>query len=128
MVEGGVGSQAMALRDLGVNFEHYRLCEWEASAIASYKAIHCENDNFDYSKDVSKEELVNALVGISVDGKTPLKKEQIAKKGIDWLKQTYNNIKATHNLVDITRVKGGDLGIVDLNKWTYIMTYSFPCQ
>ena len=36
----GVGSQAMALRDLGADFEHYRVVEWDKYAIASYNAIH----------------------------------------------------------------------------------------
>ena len=73
---GGVGSQAMALRDIGANFEHYRLVEFDKYAVASYNAIHGTN----------------------------------------------------FPTMDIRNVKGGDLGIVDLNKWTYIMTYSFPCQ
>lgn len=36
----GVGSQAMALRDIGANFEHYRVVEFDKFAIASYNAIH----------------------------------------------------------------------------------------
>jgi len=36
----GVGSQAMALRNLGVAFEHYRVVEFDKYAIASYNAIH----------------------------------------------------------------------------------------
>ena len=72
----GVGSQAMALRNIGANFEHYRVCEFDKYAVASYNAIH----------------------------------------GTDF------------ETSDIRNLKGGDLGIVDLNKWTYIMTYSFPCQ
>jgi len=39
----GVGSQAMALRDLGVDFEHYRVVEFDRFAIASYNAIHSTN-------------------------------------------------------------------------------------
>lgn len=41
----GVGSQAMALRNLGVAFEHYLMSEWETNATASYKAIHMADDN-----------------------------------------------------------------------------------
>lgn len=40
----------------------------------------------------------------------------------------YNNIQATHNLVNIQQVNGNDLEIIDKDKYTYIMTYSFPCQ
>ena len=47
----GVGSQAMALRNLGVPFEHYLMSEWEMHATASYKAIHMADDDTDYSAD-----------------------------------------------------------------------------
>ena len=36
----GIGSQAMALKRLGVPFEHYRVVEFDKYAIASYNAIH----------------------------------------------------------------------------------------
>lgn len=36
----GIGSQAMALRDLGADFEHYRVVESDKYAVASYNAIH----------------------------------------------------------------------------------------
>ena len=72
----GVGSQAMALRDLGADFEHYRVVEFDKYAIASYNAIH----------------------------------------GTDF------------PAMDITQISGSDLGIVDTDKYCYIMTYSFPCQ
>lgn len=72
----GVGSQAMALRDLGADFEHYRVVEFDKYAIASYNAIHGTN----------------------------------------------------FPTMDITQISGADLGIVDADKYCYIMTYSFPCQ
>lgn len=37
---GGIGSQAMALRDLGVDFETYKLVEFDKYAIKSYNKIH----------------------------------------------------------------------------------------
>lgn len=40
---GGIGSQAMALSKLGVNFEHYRLVEFDKYPVASYNAIHGTN-------------------------------------------------------------------------------------
>ena len=49
----GVGSQAMALRNLGVPFEHYLMSEWEMHATASYKAIHMADDDTDYSAEMS---------------------------------------------------------------------------
>ena len=75
-VYGGIGAQAKALERLGVDFEHYRLCEIDKYAVKSYNAIH--GTNFSPS--------------------------------------------------DITKIKGGDLGITETDKYCYIMTYSFPCQ
>ena len=37
---GGIGSQAKALERLGVQLEHWRLCEIDAFAVNSYNAIH----------------------------------------------------------------------------------------
>ena len=39
----GVGSQAMALRDIGADFEHYRVVEFDKYPVASYNAIHGTN-------------------------------------------------------------------------------------
>lgn len=36
----GIGAQAKALERLGVDFEHYRVCEFDKFAIKSYNAIH----------------------------------------------------------------------------------------
>ena len=72
----GVGSQAKALKRLGADFEHYRVCEFDKYAINSYNAVH--GTNFDKS--------------------------------------------------DIRHITAKDLGIVNTDKYCYIMTYSFPCQ
>ena len=72
----GIGSQAKALENLNITFEHYRVIEFDKFAVASYNAIH--RTNF-----------------------TP---------------------------TDITKIHGEDLGIVDTDKFCYLMTYSFPCQ
>jgi DNA (cytosine-5)-methyltransferase 1 len=73
---GGIGSQAMALRNIGANFEHYRLVEYDKYPVASYNMIH--NTHFEPT--------------------------------------------------DITKINADYLGIVDTDKYEYIMTYSFPCQ
>lgn len=39
----GVGSQAMAMRDIRADFEHYRVVEFDKFAIRSYNAIHGTN-------------------------------------------------------------------------------------
>ena len=47
----GYGSQALALKELGVKFEHWRICEWAIKSIQAYKDNHFPNDNIDYSRD-----------------------------------------------------------------------------
>ena len=47
----GIGSQAKALKYIGANFEHYKICEFDKYAVASYNAIH--NTNFETS-DITK--------------------------------------------------------------------------
>lgn len=37
---GGIGSQAMALRDIGADFEHHKLVEFDKYCINSYNSIH----------------------------------------------------------------------------------------
>ena len=47
----GIGAQAKALENLGIDFEHYRVCEIDKYAVASYNAIH--RTNFEVS-DITK--------------------------------------------------------------------------
>lgn len=47
----GIGAQAKALENLGIDFEHYRVCEIDKYAVASYNAIH--GTNFEVS-DITK--------------------------------------------------------------------------
>ena len=127
---GGYGSQAFALKYLGVEFEHWRLCEWSVKSIQAYKDAHCKDDDTDYSLNLSDESVYEQLCkwGISANYNEPMTKEQIKRLGTQKQRQIFNNIKATHNLVNIQQVHGDDLGIVDTDKYCYIMTYSFPCQ
>lgn len=73
---GGIGSQSKSLERLNVDFEHYKLVEFDKYAIKSYNAVH--NANFETS--------------------------------------------------DITKIHAKDLEIVNTDKFTYLLTYSFPCQ
>lgn len=72
----GIGSQAKALTNLGLNFEHWRVCEFDEHAVRSYNAVH--GTNFVTS--------------------------------------------------DITKISAADLDITDTDEFTYLLTYSFPCQ
>lgn len=125
----GIGAQASALERLKINFEHWKTSDWEVNAVASYNAIHIK-DNTDYSKTLTKEWLVDYLynIGISTDGKNPMTLEQIKRKNEKWLRETYSNFMATHNIGSIVNAHAEDLEIVDTDKFTYLLTYSFPCQ
>lgn len=72
----GIGSQAKALERLNVDFEHYKVIEFDKCAINSYNAIHG------------------------------------------------TNFKPT----DITKINSKYLEINDTKHFTYLLTYSFPCQ
>lgn len=124
----GYDSQALALKYLGVKFEHYKTCEWAVKSIQALKDLHFGDDNTDYSKNLTDDEVKEYLLkkGISSNYNDPMSKEQI--KRLKNHRQIYNNIQATHNLVNIQQVKGKDLCIKDTDKFTYLLTYSFPCQ
>lgn len=71
---GGYGSQHFSLEYLGVNFEQWKLCEWAVKSIQAYKDAHFNNDNTDYSKEFSKEYLIEFLAnkGISQNYNEPM--------------------------------------------------------
>lgn len=125
----GYGSQALALKYLGVEFEHWKICEWAIKSIQAYKDIHMNNKEF---KDtyMTKEQMVDFLYskGISANYNEPMSKQQIERLKEEQLENIIKNIFITHNLVNIQQVKGKDLEIVDTDKYDYILTYSFPCQ
>lgn len=72
----GIGSQAKALKNLNVDFEHHFACEIEPQVVKTYNVIH--GTNFEPT--------------------------------------------------DITKISANDLNITNTDLYTYILTYSFPCQ
>lgn len=126
----GYDSQALALKYLSINFEHYKTCEWAVKSIQALKDLHFRNDTTDYSKNLTQDEIIDYLTskGISANYNEPMTREQIKRLGEQKQRQIYNNIKASHNLVNIQQVNASDLEIVDVDKYCYLMTYSFPCQ
>lgn len=124
----GYDSQALALKYLGVPFEHYKTCEWAVKSIQALKDLHFGDDNTDYSKDESNVAEWLYKKGISSNYNEPMTSDQIKRLTIEQQKTIYNNIKASHNLVNIQQVTGDDLEIVETDKYCYILTYSFPCQ
>ena len=125
----GYDSQALALKYLGANYKHYKTCEWAVKSIQALKDLHFEEDNTDYSKELSEGEVKEYLFnkGISSNYNEPMTIEQVNRLNEKQARTIYNNITATHNLVNIQQVKGKDLEIVDTDKYDYILTYSFPC-
>lgn len=122
----GYGSQALALKYLGVPFEHWCISEWAIKSIKAYKNLHFTDEQTNYAADLSDDEILDYLDGrISSDYCTPLTRAQIAKKPFH---EIYNEMKQTHNCGSITKMTVDDLNIVDTDKYCYILTYSFPCQ
>lgn len=127
----GYGSQALALKYLGIPFEHWKICEWAIKSIQAYKDIHFPNDYHPAGVlDIPKEEIIDFLYseGISSNYNEPMTLDQIKRLPELSLYNIYENNYVTNNLVNIQKVKAEDLEIVDTDKYEYIMTYSFPCQ
>ena len=124
----GYGSQALALKYLGVPFEHWCLSEWAVKSIQAYKDMHNHDDRTDYSKELTVEQVREWLYGrISSDYNTPMTNEQINRLSEKQVRTIYNNMRASHNVGSITQITAADLNVVDTDKFTYILTYSFPC-
>ena len=126
----GYGSQALALKYLGIKFEHWKICEWAIKSIQAYKDIHFTDSDVELNSDRTREDMINFLFqkGISSNYNEPMKKELISRFNNKTLKKIIKNIAITNNLVNIQQVKGIDLCITDTDKFTYLLTYSFPCQ
>ncbi|MDE6867719.1 MAG: DNA cytosine methyltransferase, partial [Clostridia bacterium] len=125
----GYGSQALALKYLGVPFEHWKISEWAVKSIQAYKDLHFFDDNTDYSEQLTVQEIRARLYGkISSDYVKPMSDERINRMAEKRLRTIYNNMQATHNLGSICTVKGSDLQITETDEYCYILTYSFPCQ
>lgn len=124
---GGYGSQALALKYLGVPFEHWKMSEWAIKSIQAYKDLHVADDNKDYSAGMTETEIKAWLLGrISSNYSEPLTEKQIERLSEGETRRIYNNMCATQNLGSITQIKGGDLEITETDKYCYILTYSFP--
>ena len=129
----GYGSQALALKYLGAKFEHWKICEWSLNSIIAYASLHRNELAFydkDFSQPLSKNEIAEYLFqkGVSIDYNQPATLDQLKRVAESKLRLCYNAIQCTHNLVDISRVKGRNLDIEETDKYTYLLTYSFPCQ
>ena len=119
----GIGAQSKALEVLKANFESYKIAEWSKESIKAYTYIH----HYEEIKNCNDKE-INSLDGISRNYNEPMTKEQINNLKDDEKILLTNCKKITHNLIDISKVKGEDLNIVDTDHYEYVLTYSYPCQ
>lgn len=122
----GYGSQRMALRNLGIDFEVVGISEIEGDVLQSYAAIHSDflelRKNIDSLVPSDNEEMVAYLESINVplDYKTFENKARKLKTA--KLKDMYLANKLIKNYGDIQRINPNELPDFDL------FTYSFPCQ
>ena len=127
----GYGSQALALKYMGIPFEHWKICEWAVNSIIAYASVHRnelpEYGN-DFCGDLTREQIAKELysMGVSVDYSKPASLEQLKRMNEDKLRLCYNSIMWSNNLVDISRTNGKDLHIE--REREHLLTYSFPCQ
>ena len=114
---GGYGSQALALKYLGIPFEHWKMSEWAVKSIQAYKDLHAGDDDTDYSAGLTETEIKAWLLGrISSNYSEPLTEMQINRLTESAVRKIYNNMQATQNLGSITAIKGGQLEITDTDK------------
>lgn len=121
----GIGSQAKALKNIGVDFNSVNTCEWDIHALVAYDFIHNKGGLHPSTIGLTKIELIQALsnYNLSCDCKSPINKNYLHSLPIETLRQIYSSIISTGNLINIKDLKGEALpSEID------IMTYSFPCQ
>ena len=90
----GYGSQHFALEYLGANFESWKICEWAIKSIQAYKDAHFSNDNTDYSKDLTREQVEDYLFkkGISANYNEPMTLAQIKRLGEERERERFTTI------------------------------------
>lgn len=121
----GIGSQAKALKNLGVNFNTVGTSEWDIHAIIAYDLIHNDPAIPQNILDMEKSELLDILKNytFSNSGKDALEYDSLKTYSLLTLQRLYLAITRNNNYVDISAIDGSKLaGNIDL------LTYSFPCQ
>ena len=121
----GIGSQAKALKNLGVKVNTLGTSEWDVHAIAAYDVIHNSPEIPAEVESMSKEQLLGILSNytFSNSGKEPLDYSSFKTYSAEALRRIYISILRNKNFVDISCLDGKLLpDNID------ILTYSFPCQ
>lgn len=122
----GYGSQRMALRNIGIDFEVIGISEIEGDVILSYAAIHSDflkkREHIDDYVPEDKEEMISYLEEINVPLHYKTFENRARKLKPSKLKDMYLANKLINNFGDIQRIDPTTLPDFDL------FTYSFPCQ
>ena len=121
----GIGSQAKALKNIGIKIGNTYTCEWDIHAFVAYDAIHHANSIPQEIQHMDKKSLLIELerYGLSNNGKEPMKFSSLKTYSEQALKRIYASIKRTNNFVDVNALTGDRIP-EDID----ILTYSFPCQ
>ncbi|WP_413367303.1 DNA (cytosine-5-)-methyltransferase [Lysinibacillus sp. 3P01SB] len=120
----GIGSQAQALKNIGIDHSIEAIVEWEIGAMYAYDIIHNGPQDLTDYRHHTRDSLIEELskYNLSGDGKEPLTNRALCAMGVAQLKAILCAIQRNNNFVDITKVRARDLPDAD------ILTYSFPCQ
>ncbi len=121
----GIGSQAKALKNLGVKVNTVGTCEWDLHAFIAYDAIHNSSELPAYIAKMNKDDILKELASftLSNSGKEKMEYKVLRSYSVDSLKRIYAAIKRSKNFVDINSLDGKKMpNNID------ILTYSFPCQ
>lgn len=122
----GYGSQRMALRNIGIEFDVVGISEIEGDVILSYAAIHSDflekREHIDDYVPENKEDMIKYLEEINVPLDYKTFENKARKLKLSKLKDMYLANKLINNFGDIQRIDPKTLPDFDL------FTYSFPCQ
>lgn len=122
----GYGSQRMALRNIGIEFEVVGISEIDGDVIQSYAAIHSDflekRKHIDNYVPEDKDEMISYLEEINVPLDYKTFENRAKKLRLPKLKDMYLANKLINNYGDIQRINPTTLPDFDL------FTYSFPCQ
>lgn len=122
----GYGSQRMALRNIGIEFEVVGISEIDGDVILSYAAIHSDflekREHIDDYIHEDKDEMISYLEKINVPLNYKTFENRAKKLQSSKLKDMYLANKLINNYGDIQIINPTTLPDFDL------FTYSFPCQ
>lgn len=114
----GIGSQAMALRNIGLDFEVVGISEVDRYGLIAYDAIHNGSEEVELK---SKEEMLEEFAKRNIAYNFSTGKSEIPKNEQE-IRKLYEAHIRSKNYGDITKIDVNELPDFDL------FTYSFPCK